>query len=296
MIKPRLYSLRNDNWIGRFNADGPAGLYDRPRSGRPRKVTGVVKEAIKDLVQRDPTERGYVATFWTVAMLALAVISTLGVTLSHSSVRGALRELGLRWSRPRLAMPSKVDPDKARKQWLIAEAVLAAGPEAAVLYADESRVQLLPLIRAMWQWAGQQLRIPTPGTNESRAVFGALDIRTGRWVHLVRPKMKAEDFIVFLEHVESTYLAVPIILVVDNYSSHKAHLVREWLDAHPRLRLMYLPTYCSHLNPVENIWRQLKGRVAANRLYGSMAVLLDTVEQFFQEMTTEQALRWAAAA
>lgn len=103
-------------WISRFNTDGPSGLYDRPRSGRPRKVTGAVKEAIKDLVQRDPTERGYVATFWTIAMLALAVISTLGVTLSPSSVRGALRELGLRWSRPRLAMPSTMDPDKARKQ------------------------------------------------------------------------------------------------------------------------------------------------------------------------------------
>ena len=74
-------------WIGRFNADGSAGLYDRPRSGRPRKVTGAVKEAVKDLVQRDPTEKGYVMTLWTVAMPALAVISTLGVSLSHSSER-----------------------------------------------------------------------------------------------------------------------------------------------------------------------------------------------------------------
>jgi Winged helix-turn helix len=26
-------------WLRRFNVDGPAGLYDRERSGRPRKVT-----------------------------------------------------------------------------------------------------------------------------------------------------------------------------------------------------------------------------------------------------------------
>lgn len=43
----------------------------------------------------------------------------------------------------------KVDPDKARRQWLIAQAALEAGPEAGVLYADESRVQLLPLIRVL---------------------------------------------------------------------------------------------------------------------------------------------------
>ena len=26
-------------WIRQFEAEGPAGLYDEPRSGRPRKVT-----------------------------------------------------------------------------------------------------------------------------------------------------------------------------------------------------------------------------------------------------------------
>ncbi len=283
-------------WIGRFNASGPAGLFDQPRSGRPRKVTAVVKETIEDLARHDPADRGFVATFWTAAMLALAVIAVAKLTLSASTVRVALRDLGLRWGRPRLAMPIKVDPDKARRRWLIAEAVLEAGLEAVVLYADESRVQLLPLLRAMWQWAGQQLRVPTPGTNESRAVFGALDIRTGRWVHLVRPTMKAADFIAFLEHVLAQYPGVPIILIVDNFASHTAHVVREWCDAHPRLRIMFLPTYCSHLNPVEDIWRQLKGKVAANRLYGSMAVLLQTVEGFFAEMTPAQALQWAAAA
>lgn len=70
---------------------------------------------------------------------------------------------------------------KAAKQWRIAEAVLGTGPDAAILYADESRVQTLPLVRAMRPWGGQQWRIPTPGSNTARAIFGALDIRTGAW-------------------------------------------------------------------------------------------------------------------
>src|SRR5437867_2465674 len=68
------------------------------------------------------------------------------------------------------------------QQWVIAKAVSEAGPELAILYGEESRVQLLPLIRAMWHWVGQQLRIPTPSTNVTRALFGALNIRTERWV------------------------------------------------------------------------------------------------------------------
>lgn len=27
-------------WVRRFNAEGPSGLYDRPRSGRPRRADG----------------------------------------------------------------------------------------------------------------------------------------------------------------------------------------------------------------------------------------------------------------
>ena len=85
-----------------------------------------------------------------------------------------------------------------------------------------------------------------------------------------------------------------IILIVDNFSSHTAHIVREWLEQHSRLQLYYLPTYCSHLNPVEHIWRQLKGKLAADRLYESIEALLDTVKAFFKEMTPELALAWAA--
>lgn len=282
-------------WIDRFDAEGPDGLYDEPRSGRPRKVIGQVNETIERLIQDDPIHEGYLATFWTVAMMVLALATKLGVKLSSSSVRGAFHQLGLRWGRPRLGMPRKVDPDKAQKQWLIAQTVLEVGPDAVILYGDESRVHLLPLIRACWHWVGQQIRVPTPGTNQKRALFGALNIRTGRWVYLVRERMFKEDFIVFLEHLLVEYPTVPIVLIVDNFSSHTAGAVRAWLLEHERLRLLYLPKYCSHLNPVEPIWLRLKGKIAANRLYGSMAILLDAVTAFFDEMTPDQALTWAAA-
>jgi transposase len=282
-------------WIRRFDDAGPDGLYDRPRSGRPRKSTDEVRSMVVQLVQEDPQQEGNLATFWTVAMLALALTHKLRVTLSLSTLRETLHQLGLRWGRPRLAMPAKVDPEKAQKQWKIAKAAVEAPPEAAILYADESRIQLLPLIRAMWHWAGQQVRVPTPGSNTTRALFGALNIRTGQWTYLIRERIRKEDFIAFLEHLLVVYPSHPILLIVDNYSSHTAHLVRDWLEAHPRLQLYYLPKYCSHLNPVEDIWLRLKSQVSANRLYGSMKVLLETVEAFFHDMTPEKALTWAAA-
>lgn len=281
-------------WLRRFDTEGPAGLYDEPRSGRPRKLTDGVRSKLVEMVQQDPEQSGYCATFWTVAMLVLALTDQLRVRLSVSSIRAALHRAKLAWGRPRLAMPAKTDPQKAAKQWAVAQAVIDAGPDAAVLYADESRIQLLPLLRSMWHWVGEQIRVPTPGTNVTRALFGALNIRSGQWTYLVREHMAKEDFIAFLEHLLTIYSG-PIILIVDNYSSHTAGVVTTWLAAQSRLQLFYLPTYCLHLNPVENIWLRLKNEIAANRLHGSLQRLLDSVAGFFRDMTPELALIWAAA-
>jgi transposase len=281
-------------WLRRFDAEGPAGLYDEPRSGRPRKLTDSVRTKLVEMVQQDPEQSGYRATFWTVAMLVLALTDKLRVRLSVSSIRQALHRAKLAWGRPRLAMPAKTDPQKAAKQWALAQAVIEAGPDAAVLYADESRIQLLPLLRSMWHWVGEQIRVPTPGTNVTRALFGALNIRSGQWTYLVREHLYKEDFIAFLEHLLTVYSG-PIILIVDNYSSHTAGAVKIWLAEQPRLQLFFLPTYCSHLNPVENIWLRLKNEIAANRLHGSLQRLLDGVAGFFRDMTPELALTWAAA-
>lgn len=283
--------------IRRFDAAGPLGLLDTPRSGRPRTADDQVQPTVDRLLRTDPQGAGYLATYWTVAMLTLALGLQLGVAVRASTLRGVLSHRGRRWGRPRLAMPRKVDPEKAQKQWRSAEAVLTAGPEAAILYADEARLGGLPLVRALWPWVGQQVRIPPPGSNKPRSLFGALNIRSGQWSYRVREHMYKEAFIALREHLLRVYATGPILLIVANYSSYTAHAVQEWLaePAHARLQLHFLPKYCSQLNPVERSWLRMKDNVAANRLHGSIKHLLQTVDAFFAEMTPDQALVWAAA-
>jgi transposase len=185
----------------RFDAYGPAGLDDEPRRGRPRKLGPHELEPMRTRRQDAPRHLGYLAPFGTVAMRAVAVLHRRGVPRSTRALRGTWRELGLRWGRPRLAMPLKVDPAKARLQWLSAKAVVEAGPEAALLSADESRLPRLPLVRAMWPWVGQHVRLPTPDTKVTRARFGALHRRTGRWVYVVRERRRTDDFLAVLAHL-----------------------------------------------------------------------------------------------
>jgi transposase len=38
-------------WLRRFETHGPAGLYDAPRSGRPRKLNEPVRDQLVEMVQ-----------------------------------------------------------------------------------------------------------------------------------------------------------------------------------------------------------------------------------------------------
>ena len=167
---------------------------------------------------------------------------------------------------------------------LLAQAVASA---ATLLYLDECDLHLLPVIRACWM-KGPRKRVPTPGQNAKRALFGALNARTGRLHHLVRPRKRAAQFVEFLEALATAYPTGEVILVLDNVITHDAKLVRAWLarPEHDRFRFLWLPKYSAHEhNPIERIWGLMKDAVAANRLHGSIDLLVAEADRFFATAT-----------
>jgi transposase len=272
-------------WLRRYREAGPAGLEDRPRPGRPPKDR-LARQIVDAQASNPPCNNGLVQTCWTVRLLAAFLAARFGLALSAASVRRHLRAAEWRWARPRLAPASRapgrqrrVDPAAATKLKLIERALASA---ATVLFLDECELHLLPVIRACWM-KGPRLRVPTPGQNAKRAVFGALEARTGALVYLIRPRKRAADFVAFLERLAAAYPSGAVILVLDNVATHDARLVRQWLAGpeHARFRLLWLPKYTAHEhNPIERVWGLLKDRVAANRLHGSIEALVAAAERY----------------
>jgi putative transposase len=78
-------------WIQRFATEGPQGLRDRPRSGRPRKVTCALADHLKRLVDEDPLQHGALSSQWSCRELATVLAQHTGVQLGRESVRGVLK-------------------------------------------------------------------------------------------------------------------------------------------------------------------------------------------------------------
>jgi putative transposase len=79
-------------WVQRFAREGPQGLLDRPRSGRPRKVTGALEKHLNRLVDEDPLQHGALHSQWSWRELAIVLAHQTGVHLGRESVRCVLKK------------------------------------------------------------------------------------------------------------------------------------------------------------------------------------------------------------
>lgn len=79
-------------WVHRFDREGTAGLFDRPRPGQPRKVTADLQRHLDRLVDQDPLKHGSIHSQWSCQELANVHGQQTGVHIGRESVRLALKK------------------------------------------------------------------------------------------------------------------------------------------------------------------------------------------------------------
>ena len=185
--------------------------------------------------------------------LALQLAAGGGYRVSREMVRRTLHQLGYVWKRARHSARDS-DPERTRKLARIRYLVENLPKQAALFFADELDINLLPKLGYEWMLRGTQREVETPGQNEKRYLAGALNYLTGKLLHVRGEKKNRFLFINLLEAIDRAYPVrkfTKIYLVVDNYKIHKAQAVVEWLSKHPRFELVWLPSYCPRANPIE---------------------------------------------
>lgn len=100
-------------WVSSYLEDrDAAALDDQPRSGRPPHAIDLSSETIANVLATDPRSLGYMATTWTVPLLA-QYLTEQGQPLSQRTLRRRLHALGYRWKRPRYRYVNR--PNRAER-------------------------------------------------------------------------------------------------------------------------------------------------------------------------------------
>lgn len=104
------------DWVQRYlRAHRPDDLAAAPRSGRPATASAITDARILREFRRDPRRLGYQTTGWTVVLLAAHLGHKYHCPISARTLRRRMRDLGLRWKRPRYVYADK-DPHRAQKK------------------------------------------------------------------------------------------------------------------------------------------------------------------------------------
>jgi transposase len=161
-----------------------------------------------------------------------------------------------------------------------------------VLCQDETDLLLFPPLRACWAQRGQQARVVLSGTNARRVVFGTLNVRTGHRLFLVRARQRGEDFRVFLQTLHRHYRGWQVVLLLDADSAHTAG-ASQHLAAQLGSELLWLPTRCPELNPLEALWRSGKQTICANRQYPTIDEVVERFLVYLYWLSPQEARRKA---
>jgi transposase len=278
-------------WRRRFVERRIDGLRDEPRSGAPRTVADARIEAVivRTLESQPPD-----ATHWSSRGMARAS------GLSVSTVQRIWRAFGLQPHRLETFKLS-TDPDFVAKVRDVVGLYVSPPDHAIVLCVDEkSQIQALDRSQPMLPMRpGQPARrshdYKRHGTT---SLFAALDIATGRVIGKCYGRHRAVEFRKFLDEIEA---AVPtdldVHLVIDNYATHKAPTVRNWLNRRPRWHVHLTPTSSSWLNQVERFFALLTERQIRRGIHRSVAALKSAITTFIERHNADpKPFRWTKSA
>jgi transposase len=131
--------------------------------------------------------------------------------------------------------------------------------------------------------------VPITGNRSKRVVFGALNVGTGTVRLDEAAGWNQSSFQVHLRHLRSLWRGWNLVLFLDRGSPHTARRSRA-LAAESGIELRLLPTACPELNPLEGLWREIKGRVLSNESTPDLDESLRRALDHLEGMTGRQRL------
>ena len=267
-------------WRARFLEHRLDGLADAPRTGAPRRITDADVERVVTLtLETTPPD----ATHWSTRSMSRHV------GLSRNSISRIWRAFGLQPHRTETFKLSS-DPLFIEKVRDIVGLYLNPPDRALVLCVDEkTQIQALDRTRPLLPMRPGQVERRTHDyvRHGTTSLFAALDTKTGKVIGKCHRRHRSVEFRKFLDTIDASVPAdLDVHLIVDNYSTHKTALIRNWLAKRPRFQTHFTPTSASWLNLVERWFALLTEKQLRRGVHKSRHELEDAIYHYL-DLTNE---------
>lgn len=171
---------------------------------------------------------------------------------------------------------------------------------AWLVFEDESGVSQQPVVRRTWAPRGETPVLTHTGGHWQRlSIAGALafrwDGRRSRFFFQTHPGSYTDTVLItFLRALKRHFRGRRVILIWDGLGGHKSQHMRAYLRRQRTwLTVERLPAYAPELNPVEQVWGNVKTRELANVCAPDLSTLRGPVRRGFARIRRHPSLAFS---
>jgi transposase len=273
-------------WIKKWEHHGPASLHDKPRSGRPSKLTPEEQELAKQYLKEEPRSLKGV-----VERLARKTAKRLSI----SSLKRLAKRGRLRWKRVRKSLKRLRDDEAFAqcKRELEALQTQEEKGEIDLYYFDESGFALDPTIPYAWQEPHRVIELPAMRYGRIN-VLGFMnrtnDLHTYMFEQSIHTGVVIACFDAFCQTIKKK-----TVVVIDNASIHRSEEFEDHIPYWKKkgLIIKYLSPYSPELNLIEILWRRIKYTWLPFSAYECLNALSEALEAILSKVGSEYQITFA---
>jgi putative transposase len=152
-----------------------------------------------------------------------------------------------------------------------------------LMFQDEAGFGRINKPKYCWCFPGIRPTVPCHHIREYRYAYGAAEPLTGESFFLVLPYANTACMNVFLRELSIKYPNDKIILVCDGAAWHKANA----LIIPENIRLVFIPPATPEMNPMEQIWKELRKLGFRNEVFITLNDVVDRLCEVIRSLSSQ---------
>ncbi|MGE4443250.1 MAG: IS630 family transposase [Desulfomicrobium sp.] len=152
-----------------------------------------------------------------------------------------------------------------------------------LIFQDEARFGLISEARRCWCPKPERPICGAMVSQQYTYAYSAVSVQDGRMDSLMLPCANTTCMQIFLDEVSSRYPQERIVMIADGAGWHKSNS----LTIPGNIKFIIQPPYSPELNPVENIWEEVKEKYFYNKVFNGLDSLEDHLASSLAEIEAD---------